>query len=369
MAEKFSKFRDPGTGIQVFLTPVSQSSTASSPASPSSSGPSISTLLFTPIFLVLGLLRAILGGLGWSIYLGGSAVGLRLVLFSLGFVRLPVETAARRGDRSTKQLAGTIADARKGDLIVANHSSWIDLLIVSCLYPGVQFLLPVTNDSPTPSQQQPDAAAGSKKRTPKKNAMSANTRMVTPNSTSSSTPTSDIFIIGYTVLPLSSALRFVGSLPPSRPQLLTPIHPDISSALSNSPTPLALFPEGTTSNNRALLNFSLLPSVQPNPSTTTHLLTLKYSPPTPTSVTSVYTTPTPSNSIAKHCAKIVFLSNPVRSVTVRWTTHQLQAVSGEGWGEELAQAVSNLARLKRTSIGWSAKWEFLQMVMARSKRS
>ncbi|GAC99154.1 hypothetical protein PHSY_006753 [Pseudozyma hubeiensis SY62] len=303
-------------------------------------------------------------------YLGGSAIGLRLVLFSLGFVRLPVETAARRGDRSTKQLAGSIAEARRGDLIVANHSSWIDLLIVSYLYPGVQFLVPVTNESPTAPQQQPDAAAaGSKKRTPKKNAMSANTRIVTPNSTTSSTPSSDISVIGYTVLPLSSALRFVGSLPPSRRQLVTQIHPDIATALSQSSTPLALFPEGTTSNNRALLTFSLLPTTQPNPTHTTHLLTLKYNPPTPTSVTSVYTTPTPSNSIVKHSAKIVFLSNPVRSVAVRWTTHQHQGSSGEGWGEELAQAVSNLARLKRTSIGWSAKWEFLQMVMARSKRS
>lgn len=365
MAEKFSKFRDPGTGIQVFLTPVASSGTATS-GSTASSGVSLASLLFTPIFVLLGLLRSILAALGWAIYLAsGAAIGLRIVLFSLGFIRLPIDVVAKRGDRKSVA-AGTVAEVKKGDLVMINHCSWIDVLIVAYLYPSIHFLVPVINEQPSPTQQTSAGGEG-RKRTPKKNAMSAHTRIVTPTAPTSAS-SNEIAVVGYAIVPLTKAMALVGGLPPATQQLSAEIYSDIGSALSSSPAPLALFPEATTSNNRALLNFSLLPSTPPPSLHSTHLLTLKYSAPTSTSVSSVYTTAVASNSKWRHWARIVLLSSPVRGVTLRSTALPAAASGGvEAWGEEVAQAMSTLARLKRTSIGWSAKAEFLQMVASRKR--
>lgn len=375
MAEKFSKFRDPGTGIQVFLTPVAASISSSPGASGSALG--VAGLILTPVFVLLGCMRAIVGGLFWGGYLvSGSAGLLRVVLGSLGFSSLAVETVSpggsgRRG--GSKQVAAL--DADKGDLVLANHSSWIDLLILSYLYPGIQFVVPVIADADRDAavRQDPAASGTPSKRTPKKNAMSANTRIVTPSSPSSasSSAATEIAIHGFAVLPLTAALRFIGSLPPSASQVSSKaIQPNLDAVIKSATGVLALFPEVVTSNNRALLNISpsIVPSSAPPSLKATHVVTIKYAPPTPTSTTSVYSVPAPTNPFWKHLVDILFLSSPVRAVNVRQTQLAKDAAGGGGWAEQVAALMSSLARLKRTSITWSAKKEFLAMVQARNKR-
>ena len=359
MAEKFSKFRDPGTGIQVFLTPVAAST---------SGGVGAVSLVLVPLFVVLGLVRALVAGMFWGLYLAsGTGWVLRVVLGALGYVRLNVETVrpAARG-RAKPTVTGTTT-AGKGDVVLSNHSSWVDLLLLAYLYPGITFAMPVISDA-AKDTSKPDTAATAGRRTPKKNAMSANTRIVTPTSSSSDTSSAtEIPLEGYTLLSLTSALRFVGGLPPSPSQLPNhPLYDSLDALLKTSPGPVALFPEVVTSNNRALLNMSL-PSSPPSAMRTTHIVTIKYTPPTATSTTAVYSAPSPANSVARHLVDVLLLSSPVRGVAIRQSTVGRDTQS-DNWAEEVAGTMSTMARLKRTSIQWWAKKEFLTMVGARNRR-
>ncbi|KAF6767275.1 hypothetical protein PSEUBRA_003707 [Kalmanozyma brasiliensis GHG001] len=376
MAEKFSKFRDPGTGIQVFLTPVAASTSSS--ASGSAGSPGGIALLLTPIFVVLGLIRALIGGICWGLYLATGGAGLlRVVLFMLGFIRLPVDEVASgasgRRSVSGSKLRPTSAAKRtlgKGDLVLSNHSSWLDLLIISYLYPGIQFVLPVIADSAkVEAKRSEDSSTTTARKTPKKNAMSANTRIVTPSSASSTAASNEIPIVGYAALGLTRALRFVGGLPPCASQLSSSVvEKDLETTLRKADTPLALFPEVVTSNNRALLAFNILPQNPPPSISSIHILTLKYTLPSSTSTSSVYAVPGPTNSLTTHLLHILFLSNPVRGVSIRHSTLSSKDEGEGGWAEKVAGLMSSMARLKRTSIGWEAKREFLQMVVARGKR-
>lgn len=359
MAEKYSRFRDPGTGIQVFLTPVCSSSTSMNSGLASAR---LTTWMLTPIWILLGLVRSLLALVGWLIYVCGSAVGLRLVLFALGFVRLPLDPGdnKRDPDRCKRQRV----QPQKRDLVLANHSSWIDLLIVAYLYPGVKFLVPVIDDARTPQTTPPNAHAQSvPRRTPKKNAMSAHTNMDTRTPSAA-----DIVVTGYAILGLSQAIWFVGGLAPSRAQLdaATRVYASIDRAISHASCALVMFPEGTTCNNRALLSMSVLPTCAPATIRTTHLVTLKYSPPTRTSISSIYTTRTPNNSIVRHAARLVFLCSPLRSVLLKSAVLPSHPTA---WPDHVASAISNLARLKTTTIHWSAKADFLHMVETRSRRA
>ncbi|CCF50444.1 hypothetical protein NDA11_001046 [Ustilago hordei] len=365
MAEKFSKFRDPGTGIQVFLTPVAASTSSCSSLSPSSLGPV--GLILIPIFVLLGLVRALIGGLFWALYLvSGSAGLLRVVLWTFGFISLPVHTLSlgASGRKTKSAVAGqsSVVAVKKGDLVLANHSSWIDLLILSYLHPGVKFVVPVIADSDRQQAQPAKQAGQASRRTAKKNSMSPNTRMVAPTSPLTlSSATVEIAILGYAVLPLTSAISFVGHLPPSTCQISSTIHPDLESALKSSSTALVVFPEVVTSNNRALLTCSL-PSTSPPSAKTCVVTTIKYSPASSTSTTSVYSVPTWKLS---HLFNMLLLSSPYRSVAVRQAV--LPRQSAEDWSEQVAGIMSTIARLKRTGLGWGSKKEFLSIANAQSK--
>uniref|UniRef100_V5GLR8 FAR1 domain-containing protein n=1 Tax=Kalmanozyma brasiliensis (strain GHG001) TaxID=1365824 RepID=V5GLR8_KALBG len=254
--------------------------------------------------------------------------------------------------------------------IAALASSWLDLLIISYLYPGIQFVLPVIADSAkVEAKRSEDSSTTTARKTPKKNAMSANTRIVTPSSASSTAASNEIPIVGYAALGLTRALRFVGGLPPCASQLSSSVvEKDLETTLRKADTPLALFPEVVTSNNRALLAFNILPQNPPPSISSIHILTLKYTLPSSTSTSSVYAVPGPTNSLTTHLLHILFLSNPVRGVSIRHSTLSSKDEGEGGWAEKVAGLMSSMARLKRTSIGWEAKREFLQMVVARGKR-
>ncbi|SNX85347.1 uncharacterized protein MEPE_04056 [Melanopsichium pennsylvanicum] len=403
MAEKFSKFRDAGTGIQVFLTPV-VAGTASSSCSVGSFGWLIG-LTFTPVFMLFGIIRSVLGGLFWSVYLVTSSTALlRMVLFIIGFVALPVEyvSSGVSGRKIKTIVGGKTVDAKKGDLVISNHSSWIDLLILSYLFPGIKFAVPVIPEgagdvevAKLQSKAQGEGGLGGK-RTPKKNGMSANTRMVTPNSNSNSSTlqinnnnnvksttgseSSEIPIVGYTLLTLTKALRFVGGMPPSKTQLGqgTRVYTNLDEAMKNeslgessSSSPLALFPEVVTSNGRALLNIAPT-SLGLNPHWSLnriHIVTIKYGSPTPTCPTSVFSVSnlTSWKNIFSHLIRILFFSSPVRVVSIRrmMITKFDLSIEHEGWKEQVVEFMSSMARLKRTGIHWWEKKDFLKMIASR----
>ncbi|GAK65963.1 uncharacterized protein PAN0_011d4185 [Moesziomyces antarcticus] len=294
MAEKFSKFRDPGTGIQVFLTPVSTRTT-----------------ILLPILTLLGIVRCVLALVAYAVYFIAPSVGVRLGLVALGYWRV------------SPDYRGKVV----GRVVVANHSSWIDLLLLSALYPGAVFVQPVRNDA--------QRAKG------KVNAVSANTRMTGVNDP-------NLAIIGYALLPLHHALHYVGDLPPTT---LPKMFSDIDSAVKSVRRPVVVFPEVVTSNNRALLHFDS--ALVPNGDVV--VVSIKYASPSPAAPSSVSA---PFQPAWKHALKLLFTS-PVRNVTVKATMGR----------EDVGGVLAGLGRWKRTAIDWTAKREFLDLVQARTKKT
>ncbi len=294
MAEKFSKFRDPGTGIQVFLTPVSTRSS-----------------ILLAVFSLVGILRSLVALVAYAVYWVLPSVGVRLGLVALGYWRL------------SPDYRGRVA----GKVVVANHSSWIDLLVLTALYPGAVFVQPVRNDAPR--------AKG------KVNAVSANARMTGINDAS-------LAVTGYALLPLHQALRYVGDLPPTNlPNMFSTIDAAVKSAAGS----VVIFPEVVTSNNRALLHMdsALVPKGH------VVVVSIKYASPTPAAPSSVSA---PFQPLWKHALKLI-ASSPIRNVTIRATMAS----------EDVAGVLAGLGRWKRTAIDWTAKREFLDLVQARSKKS
>lgn len=318
MAEKYSRFRDPGTGIQVFLTPV---------AAGSGGG-----MVLAPVLVVLGGVRVLLALLAWGVFVAtGATPVLRVVLACFGFFALRVETVSRG------RKAEPVARAGRGELVVCNHSSWLDILFLAHAHPGAAYITPVVQDG----------VAAAVRTTPRKNAMSAHTTIVTHERTPARS------VVGYTALSLAQTLTRAGQLPltqaEARALRVTPL--PLAAVLAALPGPGVLFPEGTTSNNRALL------AVDPSlalPPVRIHVVSIKYaSPVTPLRPTATYSAPT---GVYAHALRLL-TSWPHRRVQLR-AAPPAQALTLD----EAANTLSSLARLKKTSLGWQDKADFLAML-------
>ncbi|KAJ2664236.1 Lysophosphatidic acid:oleoyl-CoA acyltransferase 1 [Coemansia sp. RSA 1199] len=143
--EKFSKWRDSGTGIQPFLQPVPARTQQSAVASvfgiikSYAVGPVASVVRLAALAAIaaLDVVTAALGTLlvvpqvrrGYS-RLTRSALA-RLALFIMGFHTIDAKTVSlRKGRRSTTNRQS----AESGDVIVANHVSYIDILWLVARY-------------------------------------------------------------------------------------------------------------------------------------------------------------------------------------------------------------------------------------------
>ncbi|SCZ90944.1 BZ3500_MvSof-1268-A1-R1_Chr1-3g02407 [Microbotryum saponariae] len=169
-----------------------------------------------------------------------SALICRTVLFLLGLAWISTETVSlRRTGRSPPSVPFT---PRAGDLIVANSSSYVDVLYLAfryALYPPRAYsyshcdtiLTPMNlNVRYNPYFLLPCSSLGSK--------------------ASSSSPS---LITSYRVVSLTTALLSSGKLPERSERGMT-----LEEAVSNTNRPLVWFPEATTSNNRALLKLGEL---------------------------------------------------------------------------------------------------------------
>lgn len=128
--------QDPSTGIQPFL--------------PLQTGPSSPVaLVLMPLAIVFGLVRALLlavllviyfllveiilqplGALGLPLASLFTAVLARLALGALGYYWIPTELASAK--RMKQGISQTVpSSARKGDLIICNWTSYIDVLYLA----------------------------------------------------------------------------------------------------------------------------------------------------------------------------------------------------------------------------------------------
>ncbi|GAA5896627.1 lysophosphatidic acid acyltransferase LOA1 [Sporobolomyces salmoneus] len=326
--EKYSKWRDPSTGVAPFLYPLS-------PASTDLSFPRILKVLTVPLSTILGATRTLLVVLlllAQTILVEGvlsiflvypplyavlsracNASISRLILFVLGIANISVETIrlAKTG-RSPPQVA---FEPKKGDLIVSNSSSYVDLLYLTFRH-NATFLSPVLD----PTTQK---------------------------------------VSGWIRQSLLRAVWENGTIPSrtgSKGETL-------EEAIRNARGPVVLFPECTTSNNRALLKFPALSSsnsTKLSPSTKIYILTFKYSPPTPLTPSLTHPIPFPSLGPLPHL--FTLLSSPsLQSLSVR-RLHPSESSKKLEWEtgglEELVAATGRFKRLG--GLGVREKEGFLE---------
>lgn len=336
--EKFSKWRDPATGIAPFLYPLPASTDTLPTPLTLLAAPVTWTLAAVRTVLILALLLVnfVLVEIIFSVCLVApplyavlsrvtSAVSSRCCLAILGFVWIPVERVSlRRTGRSPPPL---VFAPGKGDIIVANSSSICDLLYLSFRY-NPTFLLPVSS-------------TGSK-----------------------SSASSSAKITSWRRVSLLTAIFSCGSLPErsERGESL-----EVASKAARGP--VVIFPEGTTSNNRALLKFAaILETYGSKPPTyQTYVLSFRYDLPTNLSPSITLPIPSPLSPF-----KDIFMAstspflrhlqvrqlNPSESPTLSSSPKLLE------W-ESLADTLAATGRWKRTGSDWEAKESFLKFRAAR----
>ncbi|KAN0065798.1 hypothetical protein ACQY0O_000928 [Thecaphora frezii] len=405
MAEKFSRFRDAATGIQVFLTPVP----------PASSTSPISYLLL-PATLALGAVRsvliALLAGL-WTLASFGASLGrgngffARAVLALLGFYSIKEEKVSLRSrGRATSSTSSIAFEPKKGDIILANHTSWIDLLYLSARFSPV-FVLPIVSPSTAAAAGDTGAASSAtstgtpRRGTPRKNAMSANTRIETPGAEQSTSELREVK--GFRRASVWEVIRRSGFTPIVQGKEAGSEAPlKLDQIAESAEAPVVVFPELVTSNNRGLLRFSAVfpaswrllyrrtGALQIGAGQASlYILSFKHEPPStllPTTTHSVPTHLAPTGrphdlgwNPIRHVWSLVATLPAPRALTVRMLD-PTEAPTGSQYladpssinlevldplADACATLVASLSRLRRTNLGWEDKEVFLAMMRSR----
>ncbi|CEP16205.1 hypothetical protein [Parasitella parasitica] len=221
--EKYSRWRDPSTGIQPFLPPVP-------PRTDSSLLITLSNVIHIIVGPIQGIVKLALIGLVTLLYILSvhvvgalltpiaplkrvwsrlfSALCLRLVLFLSGFFHIKTETVSIRKSRGSK--GAESPNIQYGDVIVANWTSYIDIIYLASRF--------------------------------------------NPVFTQIFTDTNKVKIIS-----LWEAIRLAGKAPESKPSSQDSVFTvqELSrKAKKGNWGPLVVFAEGTTTNGRALLKFA-----------------------------------------------------------------------------------------------------------------
>ncbi|GAA5897552.1 hypothetical protein JCM8208_003302 [Rhodotorula glutinis] len=336
MAEKFSRWRDPATGIAPFLVPLSTSGTDSLP-------PALQ-LVTVPVAALLGAIRGLLVVLlilAQTVLVEGillifspvppihaaltracNASLARLVLLVLGVVFIKVETVQLR--KTGRSPPSVPFDPRKGDVVIANSSSPLDLLYLAFRY-NATFLLPVAASSTTSSSNK---------------------------------------VAGWRRVTLLSAILASGQLPQ-----LGAAAESLDEAVKKAVGPVVVFPEGTTSNNRALLKLAEIAApgacVKSSP-LRTFVLAFKYPAPTALAPSLTYPIPTPSplSGLLSHLYALASRLTPYTFSVRRLHASEAPKLSAHPTRDEwdaLGDALAGTARLKKVGgLGWVEKGAFLE---------
>lgn len=265
-------------------------------------------------------------------------------------------TCARSNYRSST-IVQAVRSPIGGDLIISNWTSYIDILYLAFKYNPI-FILPVFDQSSVASPAMPTTG-----------------RHTGTGSANIGNQLAQPSCMGYVAVPFLRLILHTGNLPPTA----SPTFPTVKKACSTN-RPVILFPEGTTSNNRAVLRLGkdvLKDDDVTNWQGIIWVTSLKY--PAPSTWLSSSTCPTPS--LWSHLRSIC-MTIPPRTMTVR-TLHPSMSPSGpsflpseilrnspgglEGlesgagiWKEAIATVLAECGRLRRVrGMGWVEKQGFL----------
>ncbi|KAJ7937145.1 hypothetical protein B0H13DRAFT_2226550 [Mycena leptocephala] len=369
--EKYSAYRDPGTGVQPFLPLVPPP-------------PHLLAKLSAPLAFLVGVVRTALVLVLLLLHLIWSAIPIpfvhrfftriftaiiaRLALLVLGLFWISVENSWRQGRRTTWR-------PRAGDIIVSNWVSWVEILWLAFRFNPI-FLLPVTETGPSPAMPALPSEAithtpGRRTGTGSANITATNRGVVTR-----------VPIVGFCQISLLSALRFTGCTPPFEAKKTNRPYQSLQDIRSNSGRPIVVFPECTTSNGRALLRFADVFQQQvPVRGYNVFVMCVRYDPPTRFASTLAHTIPTALNPLS-HMFSVATSLAP-QAVSIRLLapsespSSQLflasEVLTGSNEADPLADAcaalIAQIGKMKRTGMGWEDKNRFFSYSTSRGKSS
>ncbi|CAO3616975.1 unnamed protein product [Cunninghamella echinulata] len=348
--EKFSRWRDPGTGIQPFLPPVPPRTESSFLLTLTNIihyvvGPlqgiikfifiillGLLYLIFVPIF---GLVLVPLGPLQRVWKKAFTSIFLRLVLFFMGFFYIKTEAVTLRKGRN-KASGKKSFNASSGDIIVTNWTSYIEVL-----YLGFRFNPIFTQIIPSKNKVR--------------------------------------------CISLWQAIRSCTKVPPitleeanSNESNLYTLKELSEIAKSKNWGPIIVFPEGTTSNGRALLKYAspIFNEFKPTDRDGRfHVMAFKYE----------YGYMPPSFTVGYQLFHLLFLcsqfSNTLRikylpddeapcSTSGIVNANELSLVAGSDdlVGGLFIQSLGNISRLRKTNLDIKDKRDFLDYYYSLKKK-
>ncbi|KAJ7179899.1 hypothetical protein C8R43DRAFT_870267 [Mycena crocata] len=378
--EKYSAYRDPGTGVQPFLPLVPPPRNFLAQLSVPF------TLLIaavrTALVLILLALHAILVG-GLSVIFIPvpilhrfvthifTALTARLALLILGLFWISVDNVTRKRGRGPKDIGSWSPHA--GDIIVSNWVSWVEILWLAFRFNPI-FVLPVAETIPSPAGAALTSEAishtpGRRTGTGSAN-VTATSRAATPR----------VPIIGFCQVSLLSILRFTGCSPPFGMSPVSGRHQSLEDIRKYAGRPLVVFPECTTSNGRALLRFAdVFHQKVPVRGYNIFVMCVRYDPPTRFAATLAHTIPTVLNPIA-HMFNVATSLAP-QAVSIRLLassespSSQLflasEVLTGSNDTDQVADAcaalIAQIGKMKRTNMGWEDKISFLDLFHVKKK--
>lgn len=371
--EKFSSFRDPGTGIQPFLVPV-----------PPQERDLFVTIL-TPIRAVVAIIRTAVIIVLISIHfvlvhvLGficrpvpplqnvfswlGTALLARLALYVIGFWSVPTELMVRKRGKISENKW----NPRAGDLIVSNWSSWIEVLWLAYRYNPL-FVLPVANAPGSSSARDASSISytpGRKTGTGSA-AISSFDRVLSPPE----------IIRGFRQVSLLEIISSTGNTP-SAPSSV-PLR-SLDDIRRSARSPVVVFPECTTSNGRGLLRFADVfnGASVPTKGYNIFLMCVRYDPPTPSQPSLSHSVPGTTLNPLRHlfqiCTSLSSQSISIRQLPLSESpSSQLFIVNevvpeprSDMLAEVCAVLIARMGKMKRVGFGWEDKYAFLDFYRKR----
>ncbi|KAK7061639.1 hypothetical protein R3P38DRAFT_2830651 [Favolaschia claudopus] len=379
--EKYSDYRDPGTGLQPFipLIPPPLSLVGKLTIWLTFLVGLVRTILVFAIFLVHLILVHVVSILFIPIpplhrFVTHFFVALtaRLSLAVLGVLWVSVDPVTRKRGRGVKSTETWKPKA--GDIIVSNWVSWVEILWLAFRFNPI-FVLPVAESSPSPATTAPASETVSHTPGRRTGTGSANIAMA-KRGISTRIP-----ILGFRQVSLLSALRSTGYTPPFGNAKAGESHQSLEELRKRADRPIVIFPECTTSNGRALLRFANVFQQQiPVRGFSVFVMCVRYDPPTEFAATLAHSIPTAFNplshvfraaaSLAPQTVSIRLLApSESPSSQLFLASEVLTDASGpDQLADACAALIAQLGKLKRTGLGWEDKASFLQLFRQKEKR-
>ncbi|WVR06750.1 hypothetical protein IAU60_003785 [Kwoniella sp. DSM 27419] len=375
--EKYSKWRDPGTGIQPFLPPVAPKRIApvfvailSVPAFVDAIVRStlLAVVAAVHILLVDGicLLLVVVPPLYRSVTSAFTAFTCRVALAIMGYYWITTDVVSpKRGKAGVAQIASVAP--RKGDLILTNWTGYVDVLYLAFRH-NPTFLLPVFSDQTAQSAAKTGRHTGT-------------------GSASITTSVPEPPLLGYMPYSLSAMLTRTGSLPDRFSVAPKGLYKTLKEARRKEGRPVVLFPEATTGNGRALLRFAegtlSEADVGGDNEGIVWIKFLRHTPPEPFMPSAVCSlpvplkhlffsllwTPTPFTQRGLHIRTLHPSASPsspsfLPSEILNNAPGGLDAASRSpesAWREAVATVLAETGKVRRTKgMGWTEKGTFLE---------